>query len=218
VAQRLKVRLNANITEIQRGQFVSVAWNEKDPSQPLNQPRGFREEFDLLVVACPPGATSSFLDWSEAEARLFSEIQTLSYAVTICECRGLPENIGFIESPLGPGHLIQFWKPSPGSGPCAFYTSPLAGMTVDEILPLLRDDMKRFYPDATIGKVLGHQSWSYFPHVNPDAFARGYFDDFEAIQGTQSTWYAGSLLSFESVENVVVYSESLVERIICGIP
>ena len=42
--------------------------------------------------------------------------------------------------------------------------------------------------------------------------AAGYFDRIEALQGQQNTYYAGSLLSFETVEDAVAYSKKLVER------
>jgi hypothetical protein len=38
------------------------------------------------------------------------------------------------------------------------------------------------------------------------------FDRIEALQGQQNTFYAGSLLPFETVEDAVAYSKKLVER------
>jgi hypothetical protein len=42
--------------------------------------------------------------------------------------------------------------------------------------------------------------------------ASGYYDHLEALQGDRNTYFAGSLLSFETVEDVVAYSKRLVER------
>jgi len=55
-------------------------------------------------------------------------------------------------------------------------------------------------------------AWRYFPHVGPEEMAAGYFDRIEAPQGQQNTYCAGSLLSFETVEDAVACSKKLVER------
>lgn len=42
--------------------------------------------------------------------------------------------------------------------------------------------------------------------------ASGFFSELEAMQGMDRTWYAGELLSFPTVEHLVVYARHLVER------
>jgi hypothetical protein len=207
VAAAFDVRLNARVRRIDRDPAIAITWSEQGKP-------AIREEFDLLVVACPPLATSSFLNWTATEARLFNKIRTLPYSVTICESSDIAPGIYFTAEPCEAGRLIQFWKPAAGPGPCAFYTCPPPGMSAAEILSNIREDLPRLSPGATAGEMLIHEDWAYFPHVDPQAFAEGYYDDFEAMQGENSTWYSGSLLAFESVENVVAYSEQLVERMI----
>ncbi len=213
VAEGFDIRLNARVETIHRDGKVSVAWMEKSGGQI------FRDSgtFDALVVACPPEGTAGALAWSRVEARLFGRVRTERYSVTVCETTGIPETVSFLESPGGPGHLIQLWKPAAGRGPCAFYTSPPAGMAASEIMALVREDLRRIYPHADAGEVIAHVDWPYFPHVDAETFAAGYFDDFEAMQGDNSTWYGGSLPAFETAENVVAYSENLVDRLIRAI-
>jgi hypothetical protein len=53
--------------------------------------------------------------------------------------------------------------------------------------------------------------WRYFPHVSSADIAAGFYDRLEALQGVRRTFYVGELLSFGTVENVVAYSNALVE-------
>src|SRR5262249_12807494 len=56
----------------------------------------------------------------------------------------------------------------------------------------------------------------YFPHVSSHDMAQGYYARLEALQGRRSTYYAGSLLSFELMECCVDYGRRLVERCFAG--
>lgn len=212
VARPFDVRVNARIEAVERGEQVTVAWSEGSHE---NRVHHF-EEFDALIVACDPRATGGFLDWSGEESELFGKIRSELYCVTICEAEGLPASVSFLAEPRGTGQLIQFWKPAPGRGPCAFYTSPADGMSLEEIMAQVRDDLRAFHPEAEVGRILAHADWDYFPHVTPQAFSEGFYDRFEALQGRQNVWYCGAVAAFESVENVVAYSENLVERVLAS--
>ena len=213
-AMGLDIRLNARIEKITRENGVSVEWTQTQNGAPVR----CEDRFDVLIVACPPRATKDFLSWSAEEARLFERIRTQPYSVTICETEGVPASVTFCDPQPAPGRLIQLWKPQTGPGGCIFYTyRPVPPLSPEQIYENIRQDLRHFYPKAVLGRVLKHVDWDYFPHVDAEAFAAGYYDDFEAMQGSEATWYCGSLLGFESVEGTMAYSESLVERLTRGL-
>jgi hypothetical protein len=60
--------------------------------------------------------------------------------------------------------------------------------------------------------VVAVRKWRYFPHVQPDDFAAGYYRRLEALQGQRRTYYCGEILGFAAVETVVDYAGALVRR------
>ena len=50
----------------------------------------------------------------------------------------------------------------------------------------------------------------YFPHVSLTDFTAGFYDGVESLQGFRHTYYAGSLLAFETVGNTVAYTRRLI--------
>lgn len=206
------LRLNAHVESVRRGTEVSVVWEERQARRTIRR----SETFDKLILACPVAATARFLDQSLEEQRLFEQVRTRPYSVTVCDTEGIPTGLYFLETQSEAGHVIQFWRPSPDSGACVFYTRPSEGMSAGRIAAGIRDSMGSIYPGAMVGRVLSHSDWNYFPHVDVEAFKAGFFDDFEALQGSRATWYCGSLPAFESVENVFAYSETMVERLVAG--
>ncbi len=210
IAKRFDVRMHALVEFVECDRQVTVAWSEGSHGNRVHH----REQFDALILACDPRVAGGFADWSADEAALFAKIRTKPYSVTVCEAEGLPASVSFVAEMPGPGRLIQFWKPEPGRGPCAFYTCPADGISPEEIMTQVRDDLRLFHPRASVGRILRHASWDYFPHVTPEDFADGFYDRFEALQGRRNVWYCGALAAFESIENVVAYSESLADRLV----
>ncbi len=54
--------------------------------------------------------------------------------------------------------------------------------------------------------------WPYFQHVSIDDIRERFYTKLEALQGVNRTYYVGALMNFELVENVMEYSEALVDR------
>ena len=103
-------------------------------------------------------------------------------------------------------------RPWPEADVGIFYTSGDQHLTPETILHNIRTDVGRVFPVARVGRVLHQVNWAYFPHVPDAALANGYYDELEALQGQRSTYLAGGLPAFETVEHVVEYSHALVDR------
>jgi phytoene dehydrogenase-like protein len=62
------------------------------------------------------------------------------------------------------------------------------------------------YP--TVDKYWG----TYFPHVSIDEVQKGFYDEFETLQGENNTYFAGSSMTFEMMESTVAYSQYLINK------
>jgi hypothetical protein len=204
VAWRLDVRLGADIRHITRGETIEVEWTQHGEPQ--------RDTFDHLILACPLDATRAFLDWSEDERALFEQIRYTRYFVTVCETVGMPEETLDAVQGLGLNHAWEIMHPWPHAPLSTFYSFGQDDVTPEQIVQLIHDDVARAFPAARVARVVHQICWPYFPHVSAAAMAGGYFDKLEAMQGERSTYLAGGLLSFETVETVVQYSHALVQR------
>jgi hypothetical protein len=210
MASGFDIRLGARIERIRRDADVTVSWSEGTGADIARR----AETFDRLIVACPPGATAGVMDWSAEETRLFGLIRTTRHAVSVCETSGVPVTTAFFETPRDPGTVMAIWKPTAGSGACVFYTHPAEETPVDEIIGHIARDLPHLFPGAHSGRVLTHAEWRFFPKVDTAAFAAGFYDDFEALQGALATWYCGALPAFEILETVFAYSQALAGRMI----
>ena len=54
--------------------------------------------------------------------------------------------------------------------------------------------------------------WYYFPHVDSKDYADGWYDKVEAMQGQNSTYYAGEVMAFGDMEETAEYARDLVNR------
>jgi hypothetical protein len=175
--------------------------------------------FDALIVACPLDEALSFLDATPAEVRLFERIRYQPYVVLGANVTGgmphsrylfLREN--FCRESIGqPVFAYRRW---PASDTVFFYgfarepdweraarrevASTVAGL------------------GGRLGDPIAARKWRYFPHVQTDDFASGYYDGLEALQGQRRTYYCGEVLAFAAVETVVAYARSLVRRHFSG--
>ncbi len=83
--------------------------------------------------------------------------------------------------------------------------------TDDEARQLLASD----YPalgGGTLQRILLHQAWDNFAHVETAALAAGFYERFEALQGKNGTLYTTGLLALEGVDCTARYARDLVNR------
>ena len=64
--------------------------------------------------------------------------------------------------------------------------------------------------------VLHYDIWKYFYHVELEDFKSGYYDQLEAMQGQDNTFYNMGLNSFELIEPITRYSKYLVSEYYTG--
>lgn len=205
----LEVRTSAEITALRRDtDGVTACWTD---------PEGDHEEaFDALVLACPLDATLAFMDVSETERRLFEQIEYYDYYVTATVLKGVPDISTFVypfSMQFTPGWPTVFYPPVPGdpNDVFMFYSYGDANTDVDQVRANLLEIIERPEFHGHVEEFLHTQHWRYFPHVSSDAMKAGFFDELEALQGTNHTWYAGEIMSFTLVELVSRYAKNLVE-------
>jgi len=61
-------------------------------------------------------------------------------------------------------------------------------------------------------KIHNEHSWYYFPHVDSETYASGWYDKVEGMQGQKNTYYAGEVMAFGDMDEVAEYSRELVDR------
>lgn len=175
------------------------------------------EEFDQVVLASLLTAEAlSFLDLSPEERALLSLVRVCHYYTSLCEVPGL--EVGtyammvrdgeVVEPPLGhPFMIIKNWTET---DLVTLYTWTTAPIPVPEVEARVRQSMAAMHLDLRgIRQTL---QWSYFPHVDSEALAAGFYDRLTALMGRRSTWYAGGLMNFEDVEKCFEWSAHLVDR------
>jgi predicted NAD/FAD-binding protein len=202
VARQLDVRLGVKVDRVTRGDQVTV---DAGPE---------RWTFDALILACPLDGALGFLDASEDERTLFSQILHNDYHVVAAEIEGPPTaRYGFFPQHLDrthAGQLIFWYRRWLESDLVLYYALPPAGQSLETTEATVRATVGRL--GGRVRRVHTRRAWRYFPHVTTAAMRAGYYERLEALQGRRRTYYAGELLSFSTVESVVAYARDLIAR------
>lgn len=180
------------------------------------------ERFDKLVLACPLQETPSFLDVSATEERLFREIRTTEYYVTVARVRDVADISTYVypyARRFTPGQPTVFYPPVPAEpgarhddGVFVFYAYGGPDVTVDTVRRNIVTALASPELGGHVEAFLHTERWSYFPHVDTAAMQAGFYDDLEGLQGQFHTFYTGELLAFTLVELISDYSRGLVDR------
>ena len=215
VAQEVNVELNAGITSIVRrpdpdGNVIRAELTFED---------GRSELFDQLILSCPldTPTLTGMLDLSEQEAGIFGKVRYVEFVTSACKVTGVPAGVaGTI--PLPPDlYYTGYIKIYDDSDLAVFFNlSPAEQFDGEEIVELTRQQVAALPPyegeTPALGEVIQQHGWRYFPHVTLTELSAGFYDQLESLQGYRQTYYATSLLAFETVGNTVAYSKNLVER------
>ncbi len=229
VARDLNVRLNVNISKIERKEgkvnvtftYIRQILNEMEETAPETF------KFDHLIVATPLDGTllSKLLDQDEREEQSFKDTETFSYCLTSLNVK-FPD-IPWQEQLFATVPLADFFTPwaitrqFQNSSLMQFYSRvPQADYddpsTSDKIEEKVVGEVKNFIKklNGTIDKEdwKTYNRWPYFQHVTPEDMGKGFYDNLEDLQGYRNTYYTGGLMNFELVEQIIAYNRHLVNK------
>lgn len=219
LAKRHRIVTQATITSIKRSaRDVTIRVNDTT------------QVFDYVIVACPPKNLFDVMDMSPAEVALFERIRNYPTWRACFLARGIPDprsayvysdQAEFPDAPPGPSALSCHGLVS-GTGVDALrlYCCMLGHDKVngiDEVLKysanLMRDTFGAY--DVTwIDKVFWPQFNSHFSL--PD-IKEGVYEQLEAMQGGNRTFYTGEYASGNSHAMVMDYGHELATRVIAQI-
>jgi hypothetical protein len=172
-------------------------------------------DVDVLILACPLDDALAFLDATRAEVALFERVRYADYFVLGACVDGLPrfDRYTFLRENMTPSSagrpmvVYRRWSTSN----VVFFYGFAHGPNWEhdarrEVAAYLRD------LGGWMGDVIALRRWRYFPHVETDDIAGGYYRRLEALQGQNRTLYCGEILAFAAVETVVEYARVLMHR------
>lgn len=203
-------RLNSDITKVERHDgkvFVTV--------------NGAVEEYDEVIITSPLQYMPDYFDATEQERDLFGKITYKAYDVLAVETKpeDHPEISYYVMDNMVPqrlGHLMVYynrWRDDVNQ-PITTYAirnhKDMDDIPYSQCKQMVLDDLKAFGNAAS--NVINEQSWYYFPHVDSETYASGWYDKVEAMQGQLGTYYAGEVMCFGDMDETCEYSRELVER------
>lgn len=203
-AEGLDVRLNSPVSSIIRTGSGCDAKVEITAN-------GKTELFDKVIIAAPMEKARDLLDLTHAEQKLFQNIRTLRYIITVARTDS-QVHVAFDKNtiPSRIDHVNAALKFHKDTDVNVYFQMVGDHTTAEQALKFLRSDLEEV--GVHIREVVHRKEWCYFPHVDKEALSQGYYEKLESLQGERGTYYAGSLLSFETVEHTAAYSKKLVER------
>jgi len=177
------------------------------------------ETYDLLIVASPDAATC--LDLTEEEAGVLRRVTHRNYATVLLEADGIPPggygfNLGeggAVVAPRdrGPLQMLRPWEDRPHVICYAYARDAAVGL--EDLVERCRETVERI--GGQVREVLDARAWSYFPHLDCAALREGQSDRLRALQRSHPrTRWAGSLFSFEIVEDAMAQAAHLVDTVL----
>ncbi len=201
VARPFDVRTNVTVQSITRGEDIRVRTDSGE------------FVFQKLILACPLDESLKFLDASPDEKRLLSRIRNLDFYTFACTVEN-PDSghFYFVNENLAEnrrGHVISSYRRWLDRDICVYYVIG-DGSSQEELFSRLEKDVAG--AGGRITELHRADRWKYFPHVSPEDIRLGFYDEMERMQGRNSTYYAGGILGFPTVETVSQYSRDLARR------
>ncbi len=207
MAKDLKVKTGEEVLKVTReNNKINIYTNRGDYT------------FDKVIVATPPDATMKFLDTTEEEAFLFSQMQSNFYQATAFKGEGLPKNeVIFFSKAIDetnrgtPAVLANWGRKNNIWIAHTPYNLEKGYIPVDILMDKLDEEIN--FLGGKPGNILFTRGLSYFFHFSGD-FLRKYapYEKLESMQGNLGTYYIGGHLNFESVEHAAQYAKEVVNR------
>jgi hypothetical protein len=170
--------------------------------------------FDAVVIATPLNVVPRLLDVTPFEAWLFTRMRSIRYVVTLFAALGVGEEILYFRKNASPDRInhVGAWALPYDFGPLALgnaYQVAERSHSPWELRAMLAEDMRSAGGRYLLG--LEQKEWpNYSPHVGPLALELGFYDTIDHMQGHRGTYFAGSSLTFETVEHAARQAKSVV--------
>ena len=229
VSWSTNVRLNVNITHIERGEKITIQFEY--PGQDLNEIKIFNDQktYDYLILACPltPDVLGRLgLTLSKDEETISQGISYNPYCMTTFWVNGIPK----MKNPIAPILPIpergipwavarQFQNTKERAMFTQFYTRPAEGQSDQDVIGKVKKLI-----DLVEGRIEEREprwhtfdKFTYFQHFSAEQIEQGIYRLFAQMQGQNNTFYVGGATDFELVEPIVQHSKYLVEKHFAGI-
>ncbi|OXA48056.1 hypothetical protein Fcan01_16850 [Folsomia candida] len=89
------------------------------------------------------------------------------------------------------------------------YTEPATNHNMEIMATKFKTTLKNIHP---FSKTLYMKTTEYFPHVTSDSIRKGFYSNFDSIQGDGGLYYGTTLLTLECVTNAIELGEKLVAK------
>jgi Flavin containing amine oxidoreductase len=206
------IEVDATVTSVTRGKQIEVKYQTTCGTTTATL------QCDFLIVAVPLylEAMQPFMkDLTVTEKALFSQVIYDPFIVTTYN---MPQLNAFTAATFmlpepEEGEPFVVTRQFPDNDLISIYTRAEFGKTIDKTLLLAKN--AAFVKRATGLDLCDYHTYNefpYFPHVTPTAMANGFYDELEAIQGQNNTFYVGGLMNFELVETIMNYTKHLIEQ------
>ena len=205
LAATMDVRLNSEVTQIKR--------SDEDVVITVNGISKFH--FDKVVISAPLNVVHNFLDVTQKERRLFGQLNTNRYFLTVFGALGVDQSLFFYDNarPDRINHVVAWGGQLDASG---LFSGSAYQITDRDITPAGVIDVLIGDLASRGGVFLGaalQQEWPhFFPHVTSELIEAGFYDRMEALQGKRHTYYVGGSLTLEGVETVAQHARDLILR------
>lgn len=225
VSWRLNVRLNVNITRIERSS-TGVQIDMEYPEQDLNEIKIVKDTklYDFLVLACPLTTdvfTRLGLAPNPAERKLNSEIRINPYCMTTfwidMKMDAPVAPVLPLTVPGTPWAVARQFQDS-GNMFTQFYTRPTEHQTDEQVIAEVKRLTKLLGGTIDISQPRWHtfDEFTYFQHFTPEQIRSGIYAHLAQMQGGDRTFYVGGATDFELVEPIVVHSKYIVDKYFAG--
>lgn len=223
VAWRTNVRLNVNITKVERS-ADGIHIDYKVLEQDLNDIKIVegKQHYDYLILACPltPDVFAKLrLERNPAEKTISDGIAFNPYCMTtfwVTLDKQMPNPIAPV-TPIperGIPWAVARQFQNDGNMFTQFYTRPAEGQADDEVIGEVKNFIKLM--GGTINETQGRwhtfDKFTYFQHFSPKQIADGIYTSFAKMQGEDKTFYVGGATDFELIEPIVKHSKYIVEK------
>ena len=207
MAKEHHVETNVELETIQRNMMDLE--NEKDSKIEIVV-NGKTRRFDRLIISSPLDETIHFLDACEEEQELFGKITYTDYYVTLFKGEGFNKSL-FIRDHIHPsakGKTVAIFCKNCDSNVYMGYQIGPPDSRPDELIMMLEKDIEQL--GGRFHGVIAQKHWRYFPRVSTEDLRAGFYERLDELQGQKGTYYIGSVLNFETLENTVDFARKLV--------